>query len=256
MGVKDIAFPHLGIYLENLPKSFSVFGFEIAFYGVIIGIGVILGVLMAERMAKAEGMDTDIIWDFGIYAVIFSVIGARIYYVIFSWDQYKNDLLSIFNLRRGGLAIYGAVIAAFAVTVPLSGKASAACLLMAGSTNHMQSRIDNGIVVVRYKDGTSDTLRLVNPDNWCPIEQDYFEDGKAFCLASSRPYRVCLGNGKVSRDLGRELGITGVYGRPIPGGAAQMLNMPLNPEKKLESITVRTLSCDVVIGLMGVTLKK
>ena len=54
MGVKDIAFPHLGIYLENLPKSFSVFGFEIAFYGVIIGIGVILGVLMAERMAKAE----------------------------------------------------------------------------------------------------------------------------------------------------------------------------------------------------------
>ncbi len=114
MGVNDIAFPHLGIYLENLPKSFSVFGFEIAFYGVIIGIGVILGVMMAERMAKAEGMDTDIIWDFGIYAVIFSVIGARIYYVIFSWDQYRNDLWSIFNLRRGGLAIYGAVIAAFA----------------------------------------------------------------------------------------------------------------------------------------------
>ncbi|MDE7415118.1 MAG: prolipoprotein diacylglyceryl transferase [Lachnospiraceae bacterium] len=113
MGANDIAFPHLGIYLENLPKSFSVFGFEVAFYGMIIGIGVILGVLMAERMAKAEGMDTDIIWDFGIYAVIFSVIGARIYYVVFSWDQYKNDLLSIFNLRRGGLAIYGAVIAAF-----------------------------------------------------------------------------------------------------------------------------------------------
>lgn len=113
MGVKDIAFPHLGIYLENLPKSFSIFGFEIAFYGMIIGFGVILGVLMAEQMAKAEGMDTDIIWDFGIYAVIFSIIGARIYYVVFSWDLYKNNLLSIFNLRRGGLAIYGAVIAAF-----------------------------------------------------------------------------------------------------------------------------------------------
>ena len=113
MGVNDIAFPHLGIYLENLPKSFSIFGFEIAFYGMIIGIGVILGVLMAERMAKAEGMDTDIIWDFGIYAVIFSIIGARIYYVVFSWDLYRKDLLSIFNLRRGGLAIYGAVIAAF-----------------------------------------------------------------------------------------------------------------------------------------------
>ena len=59
MGVNDIAFPHLGIYLRNLPKSFSVFGFEIAFYGLIIGIGVMLGVLMAVQMAKKEEMDTD-----------------------------------------------------------------------------------------------------------------------------------------------------------------------------------------------------
>ncbi len=113
MGVNDIAFPHLGIYLRNLPKSFSVFGFEIAFYGLIIGIGVMLGVLMAVQMAKKEEMDTDIIWDFGIYAVIFSVIGARIYYVVFSWDLYKDNLLGVFHLRQGGLAIYGAVIAAF-----------------------------------------------------------------------------------------------------------------------------------------------
>lgn len=113
MGAKDIAFPHLGIYLENIPKSFSVFGFEIAYYGLIIGIGVILGVLLAVKMAKLEGMDPDIIWDFAIYAVIFSVIGARIYYVVFSWDMYKDDLLSIFNTRGGGMAIYGAVIAAF-----------------------------------------------------------------------------------------------------------------------------------------------
>ena len=113
MGAKDIAFPHLGIYLENVPKSFSVFGFEIALYGLIIGIGVILGVLMAVRMAKLEDMNTDIIWDFAIYAVIFSVIGARIYYVVFSWDMYKGKPLSIFNIRQGGLAIYGAVIAAF-----------------------------------------------------------------------------------------------------------------------------------------------
>ncbi len=175
----------------------------------------------------------------------------------------KNDMFTVAGvpfrtMKEGRNIVYTSLWDNYpdSVTVPLSGKASAACLLMAGSTNHMQSRIDNGIVVVRYNDGTSDTLRLVNPDNWCPIEQDYFEDGKAFYLASPRPYRVCLGNGKVSRDLGRELGITGVYGRPIPGGAAQMLNMPLNPEKKLESITVRTLSCDVVIGLMGVTLKR
>ena len=113
MGAKDIAFPHLGIYLENIPKSFSIFGFEIAYYGLIIGIGVILGVLLAVKIAKLEGMDPDIIWDFAIYAIIFSIIGARIYYVVFAWDLYKDDLLSIFNTRRGGLAIYGAVIAAF-----------------------------------------------------------------------------------------------------------------------------------------------
>ncbi len=113
MDVTDIAFPNLGIYLQNVPKGFSVFGFQIAFYGVIIGIGVLCGVLMAAYVAKKEGMDPDIIWDFAIYAIIFSIIGARLYYVVFRWDAYRNDLLEVFNLRNGGLAIYGAVIAAF-----------------------------------------------------------------------------------------------------------------------------------------------
>ncbi len=113
MGVKDIAFPHLGIYLENLPRGFSIFGFQIAFYGVIIGIGIFCGILLAAHIAKLEKLNPDLIWDFAIYAIVFSIIGARIYYVIFAWDTYKNDLLSIFNTRKGGLAIYGAVIAAF-----------------------------------------------------------------------------------------------------------------------------------------------
>lgn len=113
MDVTDIAFPHLGIYLENVPRGFQVFGFEIAFYGVIIGIGILCGILLAAHIAKKEGLNPDLIWDFAIYAIIFSIIGARIYYVIFRWDLYKNDLLSIFNTRKGGLAIYGAVIAAF-----------------------------------------------------------------------------------------------------------------------------------------------
>mgnify|MGYP002510739195 CR=1 FL=1 len=113
MDLMDIAFPHMGIYLRNVPKSFSVFGFEIALYGVIIGLGVLAGILMAAKWAKVTGQDPDIYWDFAIYAVIFSIIGARIYYVIFQWDHYKNNLLSIFNLRQGGLAIYGGVIAAF-----------------------------------------------------------------------------------------------------------------------------------------------
>lgn len=113
MGEWDIAFPNIGVYLRNVPKSFDVFGFTIAFYGVIIGIGVLAGILMAVREAKVTGQDPDTYWDFAIYAVIFSVIGARIYYVIFAWDHYKDDLLSIFNFRNGGLAIYGGVIAAF-----------------------------------------------------------------------------------------------------------------------------------------------
>ena len=113
MNAGDIAFPHLGIYLENVPRSFSVFGFEIAFYGLIIGIGVLAGILMAVHQAKVTGENPDTIWDFAIYAVIFSVIGARIYYVIFAWDYYKDNLLSIFNTRNGGMAIYGGVIGAF-----------------------------------------------------------------------------------------------------------------------------------------------
>lgn len=113
MNVGDIAFPHLGVYLRDVPKSFSIFGFNIAFYGLIIGIGVLAGILMAAHMAKVTGQNPDDYWDFAIYAVIFSIIGARIYYVVFSWDYYKDDLLGIFKLRNGGLAIYGAVIAAF-----------------------------------------------------------------------------------------------------------------------------------------------
>lgn len=113
MNATDIAFPNLGIYLENVPKSFSIFGFSIAFYGVIIGLGVLAGILMAAHDAKVTGQNPDTYWDFAIYAVIFSVIGARLYYVAFAWDSYKDNLLSIFNTRNGGMAIYGGVIAAF-----------------------------------------------------------------------------------------------------------------------------------------------
>lgn len=113
MGNMDIAFPNLGIYLKNVPKSFSVFGFTVALYGVIIAVGVLCGVLLAAHVAKLERLDADLIWDFAIYAIIFSIMGARVYYVVFRWDAYKDNLLEVFNLRNGGLAIYGAVIAAF-----------------------------------------------------------------------------------------------------------------------------------------------
>ena len=113
MNTTDIAFPNIGLYLEDVPSGFYIGDFFIALYGVVIGIGVITGIMLAARAAKVTGMEPDDVWDFAIYAVIFSIIGARIYYVVFVWDSYKNDLLSIFNFRQGGMAIYGAVIAAF-----------------------------------------------------------------------------------------------------------------------------------------------
>lgn len=113
MGSMDIVFPNLGLYLKNVPKEFSIFGFDIALYGIFIGIGVLCGVFMAEYVAKKDKFNADIIWDFIIYAVVFSIIGARLFYVVFEWDMYKDNILEIFNLRQGGLAIYGGVIAAF-----------------------------------------------------------------------------------------------------------------------------------------------
>ena len=113
MNIGDIAFPNLGIYLKNVPRSFSIFGFQIAFYGLIIGVGVILSLLLVCHIAKKTGQDPDDYWDFAIYAVLCSLLGARIYYVIFSWDEYKDNLLEIFKVRNGGLAIYGGVIAGF-----------------------------------------------------------------------------------------------------------------------------------------------
>ena len=133
MNAADIAFPHLGIYLENVPKSFSIGGLNIAYYGLILATGMLLGILLAAREAKISGQNPDTYWDFAIYAILFSVVGARIYYVIFEWDMYKDDLLSIFNLRSGGLAIYGAVISAF-ITLFVYCKIKKLNPLMVGDT--------------------------------------------------------------------------------------------------------------------------
>ncbi len=111
MGEMDIAFPNLGIYLQNVPKTIMVGNFGIALYGIVIAIGMLLGLKLSTVIAKKSGQDPDIYWDLAIWLIIFSVIGARLYYVFFMWDSYKDDILQIFNLRGGGLAIYGGVIA-------------------------------------------------------------------------------------------------------------------------------------------------
>ena len=141
------------------------------------------------------------------------------------------------------------------VKVPLSGKASHAYLLLVGSTNHMQCRIANGIVRVYYTDGTSEVLELVNPDNWCPIEQDFYLDDFAFDAPRPRPYRFHLKTGIVSRDLGKALKLRGSADRRFEGGAGVMLDIPLDKNKTLKELTLETVANDVVIGLMSVTLQ-
>lgn len=108
----DIAFPHLGIAISHLQNGITIFGFRIAFYGIIIGCGMLAGIWLAQKDAKRRGQDPELYLDYALYGIICAIIGARTYYVIFEWDAYKNDLLQIFNLRAGGLAIYGGVIGA------------------------------------------------------------------------------------------------------------------------------------------------
>jgi hypothetical protein len=139
------------------------------------------------------------------------------------------------------------------VTVPLSGKSSHAYLLMAGSTGPMQSRFDNGEVIVTYADGTTNRLALNNPADWWPVDQDYFIDDYAFRRPGPIPPRVDLKTGEV-----RMLDVNEFKGKggKVPGGAATVLDLPLKPDKELKSLTVRTLANEVVIGLMAVTLER
>ena len=139
------------------------------------------------------------------------------------------------------------------VTIPLHGDASHAYLLMAGSSNPMQSRFDNGEIVVTYADGSTDRLVLQNPTNWWPIDQDYFIDDFAFRRPEPIPPRVDLKTGVV-----RILDVADFKGRGgrVDGGAATVLDLPLDHQKDLKSVTVRTLANEVVIGVMAITLAR
>jgi len=137
--------------------------------------------------------------------------------------------------------------------VPLSGRARKLYLLMAGSTWAMQSRLDNGEVIVTYTDGSITRLALENPTTWWPIDQDYFIDEVAFARPGPLPLRVDLKTGAV-RVLEPE-SFKG-RGRTVPGGAATVLDLTLDPAKELRSLTVRAVANDVVIGLMSATLER
>ncbi len=138
--------------------------------------------------------------------------------------------------------------------IPISGKASHAYLLMAGSVHHMQINMENAILNVNYQDGSKDVLPIISPDNWWPIEQDYYQDGYAFKVDGVQPPRLYLKTGEWhlgSYDILRKNGTN-----KIEGGAASLLDLPLNPTKELKSLSLETKTNDLVIGIMAVTLKR
>mgnify|MGYP000538549334 CR=1 FL=1 len=108
----QIRFPHLGIVLKNVGDGINIGGFEIKYYGMIIATGFLLGLIVSYYAAKHENkFDPELVFDYLITMIIPAIVGARLYYVIFSWDYYKNHLSEIIQIRNGGLAIYGGVIA-------------------------------------------------------------------------------------------------------------------------------------------------
>jgi hypothetical protein len=140
------------------------------------------------------------------------------------------------------------------IIIPLSGKSSHAYMLMAGSTNPMQSRMINGEVRINYADGSSELLSLKNPINWWPVEQDYLDDGYAFTTGGYKPLRYYLKKGIASTTWTDYTTIRGFSNRGIDGGAATILDLPLDMKKELKSAVIHTIANDVVIGLMSLTL--
>lgn len=118
----EINFPNLGIYLDHVGKNISIFGFSIAYYGIVIVTGMMIAIWIAQREAKRTGQNPEQYLDLAMIGIAAGILGARIYYVIFAWDYYKDDLLSVFNIRQGGLAIYGGIIGACIAVVIYSRK--------------------------------------------------------------------------------------------------------------------------------------
>ncbi len=108
----NINFPNLHIHLENVGKNIMIGDFAIAYYGICIGIGMLGAIMLAEHLAKKTGQDSDRIYSIAMVGILAAIVGARLYFVAFQWDYYKNDLSKIFNLREGGLAIYGGILGA------------------------------------------------------------------------------------------------------------------------------------------------
>ena len=118
--MNSINFPNLGIHFNNVGQSVTIFGFSIAYYGMIIGLAIFLGFVIGLKEAKRTGQNPETYMDMGIIGVVVSIITTRLYYVIFSWEHYRHNLAQIIDIRQGGLAIYGGIIGAFGTVLVFS----------------------------------------------------------------------------------------------------------------------------------------
>ena len=130
MQYTDIRFPNLGIVLSHVGRYISIGDFQIMFYGIIIACGFLVGLWVAQQEAKRTGQNPEIYMDYLIVMMIPAIIGARIYYVVFSWDSYKDNIPEIFNLRHGGLGIVGGVAMAVLVLFLFAKAKKQSVLLM------------------------------------------------------------------------------------------------------------------------------
>jgi len=111
----QVAFPKLGLIFDLDSTAFTIFGVDIQWYGLLITFGMLLAIIFAFSQMKRYGIVADRAIDAIIGGIIGGIVGARTYYVILEWDQYKDNPVDIFNIRLGGLAIYGGIIGAILV---------------------------------------------------------------------------------------------------------------------------------------------
>ncbi len=105
MEIPNIYFPNLGLSFHLNTEAFSVFGISVYWYGIILTTGIIMGTFLACYIAKKEHLDPNLFMDFVLYDILFAILGARLYFVIFNWDYYKANPGKIFNIIQVGLAL-------------------------------------------------------------------------------------------------------------------------------------------------------
>lgn len=110
--MNNISFPKLGLNFDISPVAFSLFGKDVYWYALIILTGFFLGILLVYCDAPKRGLSRDNVIDIALLGIVSGIICARIYYVIFSWDEFRDDIMGIFRIWEGGIAIYGAIIGA------------------------------------------------------------------------------------------------------------------------------------------------